>query len=215
MDDENNKSLSEICPVSFEEFEFKLNFTNNTDVDTTNGGDDDNSDDDGSDTTPVLMSNLFDIYSKRDHKNKYYTVRDQRRAYHGVVNTEAMKNQEDTCAMMEEARKKIQENTDKRALSNEARIENMKKKRRLLKELKVFTGVPKEDEHKTRGWSEKASIALMDIRDAIIEDMKHGKYKCWDSLYKQLVTLEKDIDAMVKTPKKQEKPDLKRFLLEL
>ena len=71
---------------------------------------------------------------------------------------------------MENNRKKLEKHNSRRVIARESKIESDKNKHRLLKELNVFTCVAKQDQRKFRGWAAEAFVALMEIRNLIIND---------------------------------------------
>ena len=171
LDNDKNRSLSEVFPVAFEGFEYKMTFPNQEEE--ASNCEDDNSNDNNE-------SNMqFEVYSKVNDTIQFNQVRNKRRKLHKTISADAMRLQQGTVMMMENNRKKLEEHNSKRVVARESKIETDKKKRRLLKELKVFTGVAKQDQRKFRGWADEATVALMDIRDQIIKDVKEGKYKVW------------------------------------
>jgi hypothetical protein len=63
-----------------------------------------------------------------------------------------------------------------------------KKKRKLMKGLKRFTGTPtSSEERRFKGWSDTGHKALEDMVKEIKTDVEGGRYMVWERLYRELV----------------------------
>jgi hypothetical protein len=76
--------------------------------------------------------------------------------------------------------------------------ERAKKKRKLTRELREFTGVPSQGERKHKGWSDEGMVAFEKYVEAIRKDVEDDKYVAWEKAYRDVMEklghLKKDDD---------------------
>lgn len=81
-----------------------------------------------------------------------------------------------------------------------------KKKRKLIRDLKPYTGVRVGEERAFRGWSERAFVELLDLKKAIAEEKE--PYKRFGKSYRRLYTVQRNNDAAVAPVPVASKPAL-------
>ncbi len=69
------------------------------------------------------------------------------------------------------------------------KYEQTKKKRKLMKDLKRFTGTPTAEERRFKGWSDSGHKAFQEMTKQIKQDVEEGKYKKWERLYKEYISM--------------------------
>jgi hypothetical protein len=76
--------------------------------------------------------------------------------------------------------------------------ERAKKKRKLTKELREFTGVSSQGERKHKGWSDEGMVTFEKYVKAIKKDVEDDKYASWEKAYREVMQkmghTKKDID---------------------
>jgi hypothetical protein len=65
--------------------------------------------------------------------------------------------------------------------------ERAKKRRKLTKELREFTGVPSQGERKHKGWSDVGMVAFEQYVGAIKKDVEDDKYVGWEKAYREVM----------------------------
>jgi hypothetical protein len=65
--------------------------------------------------------------------------------------------------------------------------ERAKKKRKLTRELREFTGVPSEGERKHKGWSNEGMRAFEKYVKAIKKDVEEDKHVVWEQAYREVM----------------------------
>jgi hypothetical protein len=65
--------------------------------------------------------------------------------------------------------------------------ERAKKKRKLTRELREFTGVPSQGERKYKGWSDEGMVAFERYVGAIKKDVEEDKYVVWEQAYRDVM----------------------------
>jgi hypothetical protein len=65
--------------------------------------------------------------------------------------------------------------------------ERAKKKRKLTRELREFTGVPSEGARKAKGWSDEGMVAFENYVRAIRKDAEEDKYIAWEKGYRDVM----------------------------
>jgi hypothetical protein len=65
--------------------------------------------------------------------------------------------------------------------------ERYKKRRKLTKELREFTGVPSQGERKHKGWSDEGMEAFEQYVGAIKKDVEDDKYIAWEKAYREVM----------------------------
>jgi hypothetical protein len=82
------------------------------------------------------------------------------------------------------------ENVDTEPAANEdlfVRKERAKKRRKMTKELREFTGVPSRGERKHKGWSDEGMVAFESYVGAIKKDAEDDKYVVWEKAYREVM----------------------------
>jgi hypothetical protein len=65
--------------------------------------------------------------------------------------------------------------------------ERAKKKRKLTRELREFTGVPTQGERKHKGWSDEGMVTFEQYVKAVKKDVDDGKYIAWERAYREVM----------------------------
>jgi hypothetical protein len=82
------------------------------------------------------------------------------------------------------------ENVDTEATAVEdlfVQKERAKKRRKLTKELRQFTGVPSQGGRKHKGWSDEGMVAFERYVGAIKKDAEADKYVVWEKAYREVM----------------------------
>jgi hypothetical protein len=116
---------------------------------------------------------------RSEENREYIKAKNKRRRFlEKLLDTEESKNH---CEKLKEvAEKDIELDTD----SDKERV---RKKRKLLRDLRKFTGPPSKGERRFRGWSDAGQKQYEAWADAIGLDVEAGRYKKWEKAYKQVV----------------------------
>ena len=69
---------------------------------------------------------------------------------------------------------------------NDDRKERSKKRRKMLKGLKKWTGQKEEGERRFKGWSDSGHQAFVRWTQDIREDVKDGTHALWEKAYKEI-----------------------------
>jgi hypothetical protein len=65
--------------------------------------------------------------------------------------------------------------------------ERKKKKRKVTRELREFTGVSSQGERKHKGWSDEGMMAFEKYVEAIRKDVEEDKYIAWENAYRDVM----------------------------
>jgi hypothetical protein len=65
--------------------------------------------------------------------------------------------------------------------------EKAKKKRKLTRELREFTGVPSQGERRHKGWSDEGMKAFEKYVETIRKDVEQSKYVAWEKAYREVM----------------------------
>ena len=65
--------------------------------------------------------------------------------------------------------------------------EMTKKKRKLTRELREFTGVSSQGERKHKGWSDEGMVTFEKYVKAIRRDVEEDKYVAWEMAYRDVM----------------------------
>jgi anti-sigma28 factor (negative regulator of flagellin synthesis) len=65
--------------------------------------------------------------------------------------------------------------------------ERAKKRRKLTRELREFTGVSSQGERKHKGWSDEGMVTFEKFVEAIKKDVEEGKYVAWEKAYREVM----------------------------
>jgi hypothetical protein len=83
--------------------------------------------------------------------------------------------------------------------------EKDRKRRKLTRGLRKYTGVAPEGERKTKGWSDRGMVAFERWVGAILEDVNDDKYVAWEKAYrgvmKRIGNYRKDIEEPLQPPR--------------
>ena len=58
-----------------------------------------------------------------------------------------------------------------------------------MKDLKRFTGTQTAEERRFKGWSDSGHKAFQEMTKQIKQDVEEGKYKKWERLYKEYISM--------------------------
>lgn len=89
--------------------------------------------------------------------------------------------------------------------------ETLKKKRKCMRELKVYTGkalkVPNSDDSKTKckGYSHKANKFMFEMSELIKEDVKTGNHRQFEQLYKKMIEVHRESENKENTAESRER----------
>jgi hypothetical protein len=67
------------------------------------------------------------------------------------------------------------------------RKEKAKKRRKLTRELREFTGVPSQGERRHKGWSDEGMLAFEKYVEMIRKDVEQSKYVAWEKAYREVM----------------------------
>ena len=79
------------------------------------------------------------------------------------------------------------EDSDEEYTGQERTKVNKKRKRRLTRELRKYTGKPNENERKFKGWSDEGMEAFEKWIEVIKKDVENVKYKVFEKVYQKVV----------------------------
>jgi hypothetical protein len=65
--------------------------------------------------------------------------------------------------------------------------ERARKRRKMTRELREFTGVPSQGERKHKGWSDEGMLAFEQYVETIQKDVEQRKYIAWEKAYRNVM----------------------------
>ena len=141
---------------------------------------------------PKERGDPYKIYDKHSPQARFDAAKTKTEHLHKKLREKARSPDETHKKMFDEiAKTHSAYKNDVLADATNTRVDVMKKKRKLLKELKVYTGTNEDDEEnagrrkkrKTKGWSDDGKRFLVNMTKAIRDELKDNSHKAWEEMY--------------------------------